>query len=432
MRRAIDWIYDQTWAITEAALKTIVSIADRERHDLDSLLKGEQQIDTTALSAKLGQPLGESARAQIRGNTAVIPVLGPIFPRANLFTAVSGATSLEMLAMDFNTAMEMDEVETVVFDIDSPGGQVNGTSEFVDMVYAAREKKTIKAYIQGVGASGAYWIASAADEVILSETAVLGSIGVLAVYHDTSQRDAAAGVKKVQFVSSVSPMKAPDLNSDEGRASIQNIVDQMAGVMVASIARNRGTSEETVVSEFGGGGVYVGALAVGQGLADRIGSLEEVLEQAKLPKPHTRGGVTMGKQNAQDDGAVTMTVEALRESSPETYKVIFDLGRAEGVTAGATAERERIQSIESLKASGYEELIASEKYNPEATRQSVADAILGKQEEARAGAGAAAEADAKALGDKSAQVKPDVQDPNQAETDQAVKLMVEGGNEKRS
>lgn len=434
MGRAIDWIYDQTWAITEAALKTIVSIADRDRNDLGALLKGEAEIDTTALSAKIGQPLGESARSQIRGSTAVVPVLGPIFPRANLFTQVSGATSLEMLAMEINTALELDDVKTIVLDIDSPGGQVNGTSELVDMIFAARERKAIKAYIQGSGASGAYWIASAADEIFVSETAVLGSIGVMAVYHDTTQRDAAAGIKTHQFVSSVSPMKNPDPDSDEGRAEIQSIVDSMAGVMVQSIARNRGTAEETVESEFGGGGVYVGALAVGQGLADRIGSLEGILAEqegraagkTKRTSPTRTGGDPMGKQ---DDGAVTFSVEAVRENSPETYKLIFAEGRAEGVTAGATTERERIQSIESLKAPGFEALIAESKFNPEATRQTVADAILGKQEEARAASGDKTEGDAKALADKAGKVQQDDTDPATAEQDKAAELMVSGANE---
>jgi ClpP class serine protease len=349
-----------------------------------------------------------------------------------LFTEISGATSLEMLSQDLNTALAMDDVKTILFDIDSPGGQVNGTAEFVDMVYAAREKKTIKAYIQGSGASGAYWIASAADEIIISETAMLGSIGVMAVYHDMTQREAAQGIKTLQFISSVSPMKNPDPDSDAGRAEIQGIVDSMAGVMVNSIARNRGTDEETVVSEFGGGGIFVGALAVGAGLADRIGNFEEVLEKAKQSNTHSTGGRRMGKQQGENDNAVTITVEGLRETSPETYKAVFALGKTEGLTEGATAERERIQSIESLKAPGFESVIADEKYKPEATRDSVSHAILEAQEAKRGEAATATEKDATKVGEESAKVKSGDDDPNKAEQDQAVKAMVEGADEKRS
>lgn len=430
MSRVIEWIYNQTWAITEPALQTILSIANRERGDLSLVLQGKHDVDTTALSVKIGQPLSESGRSEIRGSTAVIPVIGPIFPRANLFTEISGATSLEMLAMELNTALEMDEVKTILFDIDSPGGQVNGTAEFVDMVYAARERKAIKAYVQGSGASGAYWIASAADEIIISETAMLGSIGVMSVYHDVTQRDAAAGIKTLQFISSVSPMKNPDPDSDAGRAQIQSIVDSMAGVMVQSIARNRGTDEDTVVSEFGGGGIFVGALAVGSGLADRIGSMEDVLQSAKQPTTHSTGGRRMGKQQGEADDTVTITAEAVRESSPETYKAIFALGKTAGVTEGATAERERIQGIESLKAPGFESMIAEEKYKPEATRQTVANAILEAQEVKRSEKAAATEADATAVATASAKVKPGTEDAAKADQDQAVSAMVAGADER--
>lgn len=431
MSKVIDWIYNQTWAITETALQIIVSIANRDRDDLSALLRGEVEIDTTALSTKIGEPLSESSRSQIRGSSAVIPVLGPIFPRANLFTQISGATSLQMLSMELNTALELDEVKSIILDIDSPGGQVNGTSEFVDMLFAARERKPVKAYIQGSGASGAYWIASAADEIIISETAMLGSIGVMAVYRDTSQRDAAEGVKDIPFVSSVSPLKNRKPDTDEGRAEVQSIVDSMAGVMVASIARNRGTDEETVLSEFGGGGVFVGALAVGQGLADRIGSLEDVLKSVENTNTHSTGGRHMGKQQGSEDGAVTLTAEAVRESSPETYQVIFALGQAQGVTEGATAERERIQSIESIKAPGFEELVAELKFKPEATRQTIADAILTRQEEQRTVAASSTQEDAAAVAEATQKVKQDAPDGNDAEKDQAVSLMVEGADEGR-
>jgi ClpP class serine protease len=442
MSKVIDWIYDHTWAITEPALETIISIANRDRNDLSALLSGEgPEIDTTALSAKLGQPLGASARAEIRDGVAVIPVHGPIFPRANLFTQISGATSLQVLALDFNTALELDDAKAILFDIDTPGGQVNGTSEFVDMVYSARGRKPIMAYVQGMAASGGMWIASAVDKIVISDTAILGSIGVLAAARDTSQRDAAEGVRKIDIVSSVSPKKKLDPASDEGRAEIQGIVDQLAGVMVASIARNRGVSPATVISDFGKGSVFVGAQAVDQGLADRLGSMESVLAELKESNSsQSRRGAMNAAQvaaAAASDAAAaaavttTMTVEAVRDTSPATYQAIFALGQTQGVTEGATAERERIQSIESIKAPGFEALIDEQKYNPEATRQSVAEAVLTQQETQRTTAAAATTEDATAVAAAAAKVEQEATDGDEADVDQAVALMTEGGNEHR-
>jgi signal peptide peptidase SppA len=432
MSKVIDWIFDHQWAITEPALSTIISIANRERGDVEALIRGEgPDVDTTALSARLGQPLGASARAELRGGVAVIPVHGPIFPRANLFTAISGATSLQMLAMDFNTALELDDAKAIVFDIDSPGGQVNGTSEFVDMVYAARGRKPIIAYVQGSGASGAYWISSAADEVVISDTAILGSVGVLVAYRDTSAADASRGIRQIDIVSSVSPRKVINPATESGRADVQELVDSLAGVMVASIARNRGITSEKVVNDFGSGGVFVGERAVSQGLADRLGSLESVLgELNESNSTQSRSGV-MSEEQAQAAAVTTMTVEAVRETYPETYQAIFALGQAQGVTEGATAERERIQSIESIKAPGFEALVNEQKYNPDATRQSVAEAVLNQQDEQRQAQAAQTEADAEAAA-AAATVEQSDGGENEADKTQAVNLMVEGANEKRN
>jgi hypothetical protein len=76
--------------------------------------------------------------------------------------------------------------------------------------YAARGKKPIIAYVGGTGASAAYWLASAADKVVISPTAVLGSIGVQVAYREAAAK---AGEKTYRFVSSQSPNKNPELGT---------------------------------------------------------------------------------------------------------------------------------------------------------------------------------------------------------------------------
>jgi ClpP class serine protease len=98
-------------------------------------------------------------------------------------------------------------------------------------------------------------------------------------YLDTSKRDEKSDVRRVEIVSSSSPDKRLDPNTDAGRAKVQSMVDALADVFIGSVAKFRGTTPERVASDFGRGGVMVGAQAKAAGMVDRIGSLETVIAE---------------------------------------------------------------------------------------------------------------------------------------------------------
>jgi signal peptide peptidase SppA len=262
----------QPWAIEPDALRTVLQVAARTG-------------DPVALSTRLGRPLDNARNVEVRGDVALIPIRGPIFRHAGLFTEVSGATATGTLARDFQTALDNPAVRTIVFDIDSPGGEVTGIHELANQILAARGRKAIKAYIGGIGASAAYWIASAASEVIVAETAMVGSIGVVSSYVDTRERDAKNGIRQIDIVSSASPDKRLDPTSDAGRAALQRVVDSLGDVFVNSVARNRGVSAKKVIADFGRGFVMTGAYAVKAGMVDGLGSLEGVIAGKAARQP---------------------------------------------------------------------------------------------------------------------------------------------------
>lgn len=282
--RAYNFVASRIWAIDPSWLKLILSIADR---------KDESQI--RAVLSKSGRPLDFTKTAIIRDQTAVIPIFGPIFPRASFFYDISGATSVEVIAKDFISAIENPSVGSILFNIDSPGGEVTGISELSNMIFEARDKKPITAYVMGFGASAAYFIASAAEEVVLDATAEVGSIGVVAVYEDDKGKKEKQGIRDIEFVSSQSPNKRPNLDTEGGRAQIQARIDRIADVFIESVARNRIVSRETVLKDFGQGGLFVGKDAVSAGLADRLGSLEGVLADLR-DRPVAARPVTITKE----------------------------------------------------------------------------------------------------------------------------------------
>lgn len=366
----------EPWLITPEGMQQIVAIAERS-HDIDALI------------ARSGQRLQYTRTVQVRDGTAVIPVTGPIFRYANIFSAISGATSTQVLATDFRAALDDPLVRDIVFEFNSPGGAVEGINELGDMVFEARsEGKRIIAYAGGNMASAAYWIGSAADEVVASPTGVIGSIGAIMTITDASGRDARAGVRTLQIVSSQSPDKVVDPYGDTGRAKLQKIVDDLAAVFVSTVARNRDVEVETVLTEFGGGGVMVGQAAVDAGLADRLGSLESVLAELSaarqsqrsrsfiMSKTTTTGSAPRGPITVENTEQLRNALQAGHTADEITIKAV-DVAkietdaRAAGVTAfregtefakaitdakteATKAERDRVAALQEITIKGFE------------------------------------------------------------------------------
>jgi len=300
----LDLIETSVWGIEEASLAQIRAIAAREH-----------TVTPEALEAYRAGSLARAERAKRRGDTAIVYLEGPIFRRANMMTEISGATSLEVARQDFQVALDDPTIRRVVLSLDSPGGEVTGVSEFAQAIFDARGKKPVTAYVGGSASSAAYWLAAAADEIVMADTGSVGSIGVVLGIRDTRERDAKSGVKTIEFVSSASPNKRPDVMTDEGRASVQRIVDDLAAVFIGAVAKYRGVSEKDVLTKFGQGGIEIGKKAVSLGMADRIGTFESVLSMP--PSANRRslsspiGVKTMGTTTATADEGPAITQESV-------------------------------------------------------------------------------------------------------------------------
>ena len=120
-RRALHAIMMETWAIMPDALDNIIAVANRE---------AEYSGNVETLAAKLGRPLDNTERTTVLDGIATIPVRGPLFQRANLMTEFCGATSYQMLALDFAAARDDPSVEAIVLKFGTPGGVAFGAAEF--------------------------------------------------------------------------------------------------------------------------------------------------------------------------------------------------------------------------------------------------------------------------------------------------------------
>lgn len=413
-RRALALIQAEPWAITSEALAQIIEIAARENRSLE------------ALEAELGEPLANTYEATIRDGIATIRLTGAFFRYANLFTRVSGATSLQSVAPDLTAAIKDSRVQGIILAIDSPGGTVSGTSEFADLIYQARDQKRIVAHIDGLGASAAYWIASAAARITASDTSIVGSIGV--VMAERLQDD--TGI--IEFVSSQSPRKRTSPTDELGRADRQAIVDALGERFLEVVARHRAVELDRVRAEFGQGGVFVGQAAADAGMVDAISTYEQVhadlvqetrggavrvLGAARFATPMVRGAApengrvaahTEESQMADSKNGqpATLTAEQLTAQYPEQVAAIRaaartegeaagrEAGKGEGRAEGITAENARIQAIEALTVAGHEAVITACKKDSACTPEMAAVKLVQAQQ-AKASATAAAGGDAR-------------------------------------
>jgi signal peptide peptidase SppA len=309
------------WAITPDSLEQMMAIAARA---LD-----EPLTTIEALEAKLGKPVNADENMTLRDGVATINVTGPLFRYANIFTLISGATAYATLATDLQQALDSTQVRGIILAIDSPGGEVNGSAELANMIFAGRGKKPIVAYVSGMAASAAYWIASAADEVVVAPTAIVGSVGAVIAFSDRTKADEARGIRTIEIVSSQSPKKRLSPASAEGQSEIQLLVDNLAQVFIDGLAKNRGVSAETVLSDFGEGGMFVGQAAVDAGLADRVGSYEQL-----------QGELALGSYAELARGSDAVRPRSAKQTTTESEDPAMNATANAGTTTTTRAEAE--------------------------------------------------------------------------------------------
>lgn len=279
--RVLAAIYATAWAILPAKLEVIVAVAERHAAGV--------RLSQAEIAAAVGS---RPAERPSQGAIAVLPIFGTIVPRADLMSDTSGLTSAERLGTQFRALVRDPGIASIVLDVDSPGGAVQGIDELSQEIYRARVAKPIVAVANHLAASAAYWLATAADELVVTPSGEVGSIGVFAAHEDESAALAAEG-RKVTLISAgkykveASPYAPLE---DEARAAIQGRVDEYYDMFIKAVARNRGVKAAEVRDGFGEGRVVGARQALELGMADRIGTLQETLTRLqKAPRAEPGG-----------------------------------------------------------------------------------------------------------------------------------------------
>lgn len=212
------------------------------------------------------------------GNVAVIPLSGIILTEdgpEQLFGGETIAPSSRIVKFieDANTNPD---VHAIVIEIDSPGGSPVASDEIAQAV--RKSGKPAVAVIREVGASGAFWVATAADRIFAHPLSVTGSIGVTGSYLEfagllrdwnITYRSLTSG----KYKDAGSPYK--ELTRDE-EAIYRDVLDRIHGRFVKTVAENRGLPEQKV-RELATGFIYLGEEALELGLIDEFGGRKEAI-----------------------------------------------------------------------------------------------------------------------------------------------------------
>lgn len=241
-------------------------------------------VVTTASEADAPQPFSlDEAGMQTTAQSdsaivAVVPIYGVLAPGR------WGNTDLDQFPRFMRSLDANAKIHTIVLDIRSPGGTVMGTPEAADAVRSIREagNTRVLAVANGMMASAATWIGTAAEKVYVTPSGEAGSIGVISVYEDWSKVYEQYGIK-------VDVMRVPDKKArftgvepltDEMRNLVMNRINESYDKFKSAMAKNRGIRVDQIEKRFGGGEMLSAHEALDAGLVDGIATLDEVLAKA--------------------------------------------------------------------------------------------------------------------------------------------------------
>lgn len=271
---ALEFVNSMPWAIMPEALNTIHEVL-YSRYVMGG-------VDIKDAEQQLGRELNNAPTAPIiSGSVAVLSINGVIAKRMNMFTQISGGVSTEMLKQTIQLMVEDPAIDAIVLDIESPGGTVDGTKELADYIYSVRDVKPIVAYANGLMASAALWIGTAANNVIGFHTTSIGSIGVITEHVDYSVQDAQNGIKRTYIYSG--KYKAMGNNAEpltpEAKDYIQGQLNDIYTMFVNDVARNRDLNLNDM-SKWADGRIFLAQEAMSLGLIDGIGTLDDAIALA--------------------------------------------------------------------------------------------------------------------------------------------------------
>lgn len=207
------------------------------------------------------------------------PIIGDRIGVVEINGIIKSSDDILKQLSDFNNDKK---VKAIILRIDSPGGAVGPSQEIYSEVMKIRKNKPVVASIATLGASGGYYIASAANKIVANPGTITGSIGVIIQFYNFQQLLTKFGikgntVKSGEFKDTGSPLR--DMTKEE-RAYIQSVIDDVHNQFVEAVSMGRNLKKENIIP-IADGRIITGKRAKELKLVDEMGNFNDAVSLAK-------------------------------------------------------------------------------------------------------------------------------------------------------
>lgn len=280
---------------------------------------------------------------EVSDNVAVIDIAGALLARESDSFFSYGMMSYEGIRDAFQELLDDPAIDTIVGRFDSPGGMAAQNMDLSDFIYASRGQGTrLIAMVDDMAYSAAFGIASAFEEIWVTRTSGVGSVGVVSYHVDRSELDKKLGISvKFIYAGDKKVLGNPhEPLSDDAQQEYQKEVDRLYNLFSATVARNLGMSVEDVKATQAG--TFHGEEAIEVGFATRLGTFAELMQSLSIEIEDDKEDELMNTRTdvATDDQAPVAATPASTENedAPGTEVTTGDEGSPDtsaDVTGGA-------------------------------------------------------------------------------------------------
>lgn len=334
-------------------------------------LKAVASLDAQAYHGSQQDQQETSRLLTVQGNVGVISISGALVPGEPWYARYSGGsiTGYGEIRAALVEAANNPEIGAILLDVASGGGAVSGVSDIADLIGSIDANvKPVHTFSDGIIASAAYWLGSAARDISIGQVAEAGSIGVLTVHKEITKMLEANGITAKVIRSGEYKALGHSMEKLSAKAEevIQDQVDQMDELFLAQVAPKRGMSVEQARAKIGEGRVFIGDRAVAAGLVDSVSNFDAVVSKIQ-------GAIDSQKQRSQYGGNFSKGPVVKAALTEQQLAAL-----AEGGTALAEADTDATSTPTTAEASA--EPTAQAPAEPAAEATQAAPASQGQSE----------------------------------------------------
>lgn len=325
------------------------SLVDQRQLHQDRPLPLSSMFEGERVRSEDGHWRGVEPFMRTPEGVAIVTVTGELTNRGAWVGSDSGVTSYEGIGYQMKRAAKDRKSSSIILDVESPGGSAVGSGELASLVRSIAAEKPVYAVVNGMAASAGYSMISGATRIVTTPSGISGSIGCVLLHMDQSEAIAAMGIKPTLIHAGAHKVDGNSLGplSDEVRADLQAEVDSFYQQFVETVAAGRGRKLSAKAARETEARTYIGQAAVDAGIADAVGSFEEVLAEATKRARRMSAASTKQRNQAMsqlgidtnDDQGVQPQVDAAKAAAAQDQAV-------KAAAAEATkAAHDRMQAI---------------------------------------------------------------------------------------